>query len=61
MCVPLHMLLPFVLAWLHRKGYFMWFKEEWVTYRWWYNLVFPAPKANDKQKKVELAEMKKTT
>lgn len=34
-CVPLHLLIPFVLAYLHRHGYLRWVKKEWVTLRWW--------------------------
>merc|ERR1712193_207496 len=30
-CVPLGYLLPFLLAWFHQRGYFVWFKEEWVS------------------------------
>jgi len=57
--VPLHMLLPFVLAWFHRKGYFTWFKEEWVTYRWWKNLIFSG--RSKQQKRVEMTDTKKST
>ncbi len=38
-CVPLHCLLPFLLAWLHRKGYLQWFREEWVTFGYWKKVV----------------------
>jgi len=33
--VPVHLLLAFLVAAAHRHGYLTWFKEEWVTYRFW--------------------------
>jgi hypothetical protein len=35
-CIPLHLLLPFVLGVLHSYGCFTWIKKEWVDYRWWW-------------------------
>lgn len=34
-CVPLHLLLPFLVGLMHRRGWFKWFKQEWVTIRFW--------------------------
>ncbi|DBB13900.1 TPA: hypothetical protein ACH3X3_000887 [Trebouxia sp. C0006] len=34
-CVPLHLLLPFLVGVLHRYGWLKWFKPEWVTLRFW--------------------------
>ncbi|PNH02301.1 hypothetical protein TSOC_011732 [Tetrabaena socialis] len=36
-CVPLHLLLPFLVGLLHQYGYLKWFKKEWVTFRFWVN------------------------
>ena len=33
--MPVHLLLAFLVAAAHRHGYLTWFKEEWVTYRFW--------------------------
>ena len=60
-CVPLHLFLPFALAWLHRRGYFTFIKEEWVDYRWWKNKLFPKKKKVEPEKKVEMTETKKST
>ena len=60
-CVPLHLFLPFALAWLHRRGYFTFIKEEWVDYRWWKNKLFPKKKKVKPEKKVEMTETKKST
>ena len=30
-CVPLNLLLPFLVGVLHRYGWFNWFQQEWVT------------------------------
>mmetsp|Transcript_934 Transcript_934/g.2387 ORF Transcript_934/g.2387 Transcript_934/m.2387 type:complete len:84 (-) Transcript_934:1099-1350(-) len=49
-CVPLHCLLPFLLAWLHRQGYLQWFKEEWVTFGYWKKLVLGAGAAKPSAK-----------
>ena len=38
-CVPMHLLLPFFVAWLQRQGYMRWFKEEWVTFAFWKRLI----------------------
>ncbi|CAL8462188.1 g1719 [Coccomyxa elongata] len=34
-CVPVNLLLPFLIGVLHRYGFFQWFKPEWVTVRYW--------------------------
>ncbi|GMH35481.1 hypothetical protein BSKO_03349 [Bryopsis sp. KO-2023] len=34
-CIPLHLLLPFVLTWFHQRGYFTWFKREWLSFSHW--------------------------
>lgn len=34
-CVPVHLLLAFLVAAAHRHGYLTWIKEEWVTIRFW--------------------------
>lgn len=34
-CIPLNLLLPFIIGILHRWGYLQWFKAEWVTLRYW--------------------------
>eukprot|EP01024_Parvocaulis_polyphysoides_P038746 TRINITY_DN34921_c0_g1_i5.p3 TRINITY_DN34921_c0_g1~~TRINITY_DN34921_c0_g1_i5.p3 ORF type:complete len:100 (+),score=1.20 TRINITY_DN34921_c0_g1_i5:158-457(+) len=34
-CIPLHLLLPFLIGVLHRYGFFKWFKQEWVTFQYW--------------------------
>ncbi|KAK9868149.1 hypothetical protein WJX84_010994 [Apatococcus fuscideae] len=34
-CVPLNLLVPFLVGLLHRYGYLKWFKQEWVTLRYW--------------------------
>ena len=36
-CIPLNLLLPFLVGVLHRYGFFRWFKAEWVTFRYWRN------------------------
>jgi hypothetical protein len=38
-CIPIHLLLAFLVAAAHRHGYLTWFKEEWVTYRFWRNQI----------------------
>lgn len=34
-CIPMNLLLPFLIGVLHRYGWFKWFKAEWVTFRYW--------------------------
>jgi hypothetical protein len=34
-CIPLNLLLPFLIGLLHRYGCFKWFKKEWVTLQFW--------------------------
>ncbi len=34
-CIPLNLLVPFLVGLLHRYGYLKWFKQEWVTLRYW--------------------------
>ncbi len=36
-CIPLHLLLPFLIGLAHQYGYLKWFKREWVTLRFWTN------------------------
>merc|ERR1712017_68204 len=72
-CVPLGYLLPFLLAWFHQRGYFVWFKEEWVTYRFWRKQIDSFVSRGDKGEVVktdtcgcngtekERSECKKTT
>lgn len=36
-CIPLNLLLSFLVGVLHRYGFFRWFKAEWVTFRYWRN------------------------
>ncbi|PRW60800.1 outer membrane lipo -sorting [Chlorella sorokiniana] len=39
-CVPLHLLLPFLVALAHQHGYLTWFRREWVMWRWWKARLF---------------------
>lgn len=34
-CVPVHLLLAFLVGLAHQHGYMKWFKREWVMYSWW--------------------------
>ena len=34
-CIPVHLLLAFLVGLLHNRGYMLWFKKEWVTYKPW--------------------------
>ena len=34
-CIPVHLLLAFLVGLLHNRGYMLWFKKEWVTYKHW--------------------------
>ncbi|KAL6751105.1 hypothetical protein V8C86DRAFT_2789005, partial [Haematococcus lacustris] len=34
-CIPLHMVLAFLLGILHKWGYLKFIKQEWVTWRYW--------------------------
>lgn len=36
-CIPMNLLLPFLLGLLHQYGYLKWVKKEWVTFRFWIN------------------------
>ena len=36
-CVPVHLLLAFLVAAAHRHGYLTWFREDWVKFQWWRN------------------------
>jgi len=36
-CVPLNMLVPFIVGILHRYGYLRWIKPQWFTVRFWQN------------------------
>ena len=42
-CVPLHLVLAFVVGCLHNYGYLLWFKKEWVTFRYWRQRLWGAP------------------
>ena len=37
-CVPVNLLLPFLVGVAHRAGWLSWFKREWVTMRYWRSL-----------------------
>lgn len=39
-CIPLHLLLPFLLGLAHQYGLLTWMKREWVTWRFWRNKLF---------------------
>lgn len=39
-CIPLHLLLPFLLGLAHKYGYLQWVKREWVTFRFWRERIF---------------------
>lgn len=34
-CVPLHLLLPFLLGLAHQYGYLRWLRREWLTWAYW--------------------------
>ncbi|KAI8106999.1 hypothetical protein M9434_001647 [Picochlorum sp. BPE23] len=34
-CIPVHLLLAFFVAWAHRHGYLLFLREEWFTFRYW--------------------------
>mmetsp|Transcript_14339 Transcript_14339/g.17371 ORF Transcript_14339/g.17371 Transcript_14339/m.17371 type:complete len:84 (-) Transcript_14339:5-256(-) len=34
-CIPVWSLLPFLVGVVHKHGYLKWFKQEWVTLRFW--------------------------
>jgi len=34
-CIPLNLLLPFLVGLAHQYGWLKWFKREWVTLRYW--------------------------
>ncbi|KAL4421515.1 hypothetical protein ABPG75_010806 [Micractinium tetrahymenae] len=34
-CVPVHLLLAFLVGVAHQHGYLRWFKREWVMFSWW--------------------------
>lgn len=34
-CVPVHLLIPFLLAWAHSRGWLRWVNKEWATVRYW--------------------------
>lgn len=35
MCVPVHLLLAFLVGVANQHGYLRWFKREWVMFSWW--------------------------
>ena len=34
-CIPLNLLLPFLVGLMHKYGFFHWLKPEYVTIRYW--------------------------
>lgn len=55
-CVPLHLLLPFLVALAHRHGYLQWFKREWVTLAFWlalFRLARPKPQQAQEAKETD--------
>ncbi len=38
-CVPLHLLIPFLLTLAHQRGWLLFIKREWVTFRYWKELI----------------------
>ena len=42
-CVPLNLLLPFLVGVAHRAGWLSWFKREWVTLRYWRSFFSSTP------------------
>jgi hypothetical protein len=34
-CIPLHLVLAFLLSLAHRYGWLKWIKTEWVTFGYW--------------------------
>lgn len=57
-CVPLNLLLPFLVALCHRAGWLQWFNKDWVTFRWWKSLFIssPEPESSTKQCSCQLSE-----
>jgi len=41
--VPLHLVLAFLIGCLHNYGYLLWFKKEWVTFRYWRQRLWGPP------------------
>ena len=37
--MPVHLLLPFLLALCHRAGWLQWINKEWATLTWWKSLI----------------------
>ncbi|KAK9906896.1 hypothetical protein WJX75_009878 [Coccomyxa subellipsoidea] len=55
-CVPLNLLLPFLIGVLHRYGFLQWVNPQWVTLRYWQQRwsgsgrkseILPAPGAEE--------------
>lgn len=34
-CVPMNLVLPFLVGLAHRAGWLSWFRRDWVTLRYW--------------------------
>lgn len=34
-CVPMNLLLPFLVGLAHRAGWLSWFRRDWVTLQYW--------------------------
>lgn len=34
-CIPVHLLLPFLVALAHQHGFLLWLRREWFTLAWW--------------------------
>lgn len=51
-CIPMNLLLPFLLGLAHHYGFLKWVKREWVTYKWWKERFFGPPpgKGGDTQR-----------
>lgn len=61
-CVPLNLLLPFLVALCHRAGWLQWFNKDWVTFRWWKSLFVsvPKPESTTRQCGCQLSEPQAT-
>ena len=50
-CVPLHLLLPFLVVLLHQRGYFKWVNPDWFDPIKVYRAYVFAPLPTDPKKK----------
>ncbi|KAK3234492.1 hypothetical protein CYMTET_55248 [Cymbomonas tetramitiformis] len=50
-CIPLWGLLPFLVSIAHGRGYLQWFRQEWVSYRFWKKKIYNALGWEIKKKK----------